>query len=384
MALKGYHSYRGRQGVLRRLLVIVLLLVLIAACSFLFLQRYITYSDDGSFYLDLPFEINWDMPLLSGGDDPQKTDNENEQDFNLIVDRPEEELPENNEPEDEQQEENGEQGTVEELPPDEPYTSRRLIGLTVLPQNETELLQTLGTAGADGFVFQVKDREGHVFYQSGVADAKAVDDQAVSRELLTILCAQQGVYTVAHINCMRDPIYARANMQEAGICRSNGFVWYENDAGGHWLDAEKEAARRYLIDFAVECAQLGFDELLLENVSYPYRGKLYKIDYSANTMEKKDALILFLKELEAALEPFGVRISILLDEDTVRGLSGTTADTGFVAAEILPLVDAVYVSTTDAETVRREMKILLGGENVPALIPVVSEAAEDNGWYLVP
>ena len=138
-----------------------------------------------------------------------------------------------------------------------------------------------------------------------------------------------------------------------------------------------------MINLAVECAQLGFDELLLEEMCYPTAGKVYKIDYSKNTMEKSDALVLFLDELRNALEPYGVRLSLVLTDEVVRGLSEDTEDTGLVAQKILPLVDAVYVSTGDVETARREMKILLGGKDVPALVPIVSEATEESGWYLV-
>lgn len=389
MALKGYHSYRGRQGALRWLLVIVLLLVLIAACAFLFLQRYITYSDDGSFYLDLPFEINWELPFLSGEEDPGKVDVEPEQDFNLIVDPPKEDDSESEQTHPDRQDPEEPDPEQQETPVPEqerpvPYVERRLIGLDTMPQDEAALIQLLAAEGVDGFVFLAKDREGSVFYQSAVANANAVSGESVSRELLTVLCAQEGVYTVARLSCMRDPVYGRANMAEAGVCQPNGYIWYENDRGGHWLDAEKEAARRYLIDFAVECAQLGFDELLLENVCYPYRGNLYKIDYSGNSMSKTDALALFLNELRSALEPYGVRISLLLEENTVRGMAENTSDTGFIPQQLLPLVDAVYVSTADAETVRQEMGLILNGENVPVLVPVVSEATEGRSWYLLP
>lgn len=388
MALKGYHSYRGRQSALRVLLVIVLSLVLIAACGFLFLQRYITYSDDGSFYLDLPFEINWEIPFFKEEDGSGAQDEEPEQDVNLIVDNPQENETAEPDPEDGQQEPDGEQesdGEQEDTEPpvvEESYITRRLIGLSQLPQDEAALMDALAAAGADGFVFVAKNSEGVVNYVSTKALTTAVDANAVSRELVGLLCAQPGVYTVARISCMRDPIYAKANMTEAGVCQRNGYIWYENDRGGHWLDAEKAAARQYVIDLAVECAQLGFDELLLENVCYPYRGNLYKIDYSKNSMEKVDALELFLDELRAALEPYGVRISLLLTDEEVRGISEKTEHTGLIVQQILPLVDAVYVSTPDAATARREMKILLGGKDVPVLVPIVSEAMEEPGWYL--
>lgn len=388
MALKGYHSYRGRPGALRRLLVIVLLLVLIAACAFLFLQRYITYSDDGSFYLDLPFEINWEIPFLNHEDDPGNTDDEQEQDVNLIVDRPQEEQTGEKEPGDDQQGSadeqgtSGEQETVEDQPKDEPYTTRRLIELSQLPQDETALLAELTAAGTDGFVFCAKNDAGKVSFSSAKAIEKAIEENAVSRELVGRLCAQAGVYTVARINCFHDSVYAFANMKDAGVCQSNGYIWYDYNLQ-HWLDPEKAAARQYVIDLAVECAQLGFDELLLEDMCYPVGGKLYKIDYSKNTMAKVDALVLFLEELKNALEPYGVQLSLLLDEDVIRGVSEDTEHTGLIAQKILPLVDAVYAATADAETARQEMKILLGGENVPVLVPVVSEPAEEDGWYLV-
>lgn len=381
MALKGYHSYRGRQGIWQRLFVALLVLILIAACAFLFLQRYITYSDDGSFYLDLPFELDWEIPFLNGeSKEPEKTP-EPEQDMNLIVDRPSEE-----------EKDGQEDQTTEEEPPEndpaqeeknEPYLPLRLIELGDLPQDEAALIDTLTAAGADGFVFRVKKDLGKVSYASTVVLADAIEDTAVSYELLARLCAQEDVYTVASINCFHDSIYAFANMASAGICQSNGYIWYESDAGGHWLDAEKEAARNYIINFALECAQLGFDELLLDGVQYPIKGKLHKIDYSKNTMGKTEALVLFLTELEKALEPYGVRVSLRLDEEIVRGLADNTADSGFDVHAILPLVDAVYVATDDAEALHQEMGLLLAGESVPVLIPMVNEVTTQSSWCLI-
>ena len=384
MALKGYHSYRGRQGIWRRLFVALLVLILIAACAFLFLQRYITYSDDGSFYLELPFELDWKIPFLDDDSKDTEMTPGADQDMNLVVDRPPEDPEEGGEGQEDQ--------TTGEEPPEndpvqedtsEPYLPLRLVELSDLPQDEASLIDTLVAAGADGFVFRVKKDLGKVSYASTVAIADAIEETAVSYELLARLCAQEDVYTVASINCFHDSLYAFANMAAAGICQSNGYIWYESDMGGHWLDAEKEAARNYIINFALECAQLGFDELLLDGVQYPTRGKLHKIDYSQNTMGKTEALVLFLTELEKALEPYGVRISLRLDEDVARGLTDNTADSGFDVQAILPLVDSVYVATDDAEAVYQEMELLLTGESVPVLIPVVNEVTTESSWCLV-
>ena len=382
MALKGYNSYRGRQGIWRRLFTALLVLILIAACAFLFLQRYITYSDDGSFYLDLPFEINWKIPFF-GEDikDPDETPG-TEQDMNLVVDPPSEDAEENGDDQEDQ--------TAEEEPPvvqepvenEEPYLPPRLIEFAEIPQDEAALIDTLAAAGADGFVFHAKNELGGVNYASAVAAAGAIGDTAVSRELLGRLCAEENVYTVARINCFRDPVYAFANMQTAGICQSNGYIWYDYNLQ-HWLDPEKEAARQYVIALALECAQMGFDELLLEDLCYPTQGKLYKIDYSKNTMAKTDALLQFLEELKDALEPYGVRLSLLLEREVALGLAEDAAESGFDAKTILPMVDAVYVATEDAETLRSEMKDFLWGLDTPVLVPIVNEVTTQGGWCLM-
>ncbi len=383
MALKGYSSYRGRQGFWRRLLIVVLVLILVTACGFLFLQRYITYFDDGSFHLELPFSLNWEIPFLSGGhsdtDQPEKP----EQDVNLIVDRlqdDKEETTGNDDTTDESQQES--QGQEEQPKGEQPYLPPRLIELSTLPSDEAALIEALAAVGADGFVFRTKDTLGKVRYSSAVAVPEAVEETAASRELLGRLCAQEDVYTVASITCFLDPVYAFANMEAAGICQKSGYIWYDANMQ-HWMDPEKEGARQYLIALALECAQLGFDELMLDALCYPTEGKLYKIDYSKNTMDKTAALVLFLTELERALEPYGVRISLRLEETVVRGLAENTADSGLDVLQILPLVDAVYAATTEADVVRQEMQQILLGKSVPVFIPIIETVTTEDGWCLV-
>ena len=45
--LRGYQNYRGRRSAAIKLLIAVLVVILVAACSFLFIQRYVTYTDSG-------------------------------------------------------------------------------------------------------------------------------------------------------------------------------------------------------------------------------------------------------------------------------------------------------------------------------------------------
>lgn len=384
MALRGYNSYRGRQGFWRVFLTVVLILILLAACAFLLLQRFLTYSDDGTFRLELP-----SIPFFDEVMGEQETTAQPGGSINLVIDASGTE--QKNDGEKEAEGEQGEeppqsQPEVEvepesQIPQIKPYAPLRLLGFSTLPGDEAALETELEAMGADGFVFTAKAENGAVRFASTVAMPSAVSSDAVSGELLSRLCARKGIYTVAKINCFSDSLYAFANMETAGICQNTGYIWYDYSMG-HWLDPEKEAARRYVIDLALECAQLGFDELLLEDMCYPAYGKIYKIDYSKNTMEKTDALVQFLTQLREELEPYGVRLSLLLTEAEINGTAEDGEATGFSAEKILPLVDAVYAATADAETTVVAMEALLGESPAPTLIPIVADETAVGGWYL--
>lgn len=78
----------------------------------------------------------------------------------------------------------------------------------------------------------------------------------------------------------------------------------------NWLDPSKPAARQYLCGLAKELAEMGFDEILLTDVSYPTEGKLDKIAYGETG--KVQNLNTFLDEMRAALAAYDVKLSIEL------------------------------------------------------------------------
>lgn len=359
MGTKGYQSYRGRRRGKGRGLVILLVLVLLAACAFIFLQNYVTYADDGSWYIDLPF-----FRVESAPPEETQDNGDARQDVNVVIDQPEEEE-EPNEPE-------------------PVYEERRLVELTRLPGDGAALRAELEQAGANGFVYPVRDNTGRVFYTSAASLRSAVADGAAGTEKLTELCGQEDVISVARFNCFHDSYYAWANMESAGICQSTGYIWYDN-LSYHWLDPDKQAARDYVISLALECAEMGFDELLLEDMCYPSSGKLEKIDYSGNTLGKADALAAFLTELRAALEPYDIKVSLLLDGRllTAQGDEAYVSASGLELVRLLPLVDAVYARVEDETAASGVLASAAGEGAAPALVRIVSEAAADTGsWCL--
>lgn len=357
MGTKGYHSYRGRRGARRVLGVVLLALILLAACIYLFMQRYVTFTDSGEVRLDLPFfQQEEDEPV----EPPPAEDGGGE--MNLVIDAPKEETPEEE--------------------PAAPYGPHRLMGLSALPADGAALAAALGAEGANGFVYTVKDNTGLVSYDSAVALRDAVAEDGADSTLLSALCQEEDLVAVARLNCFHDSYYAFAHMESAGICQSSGYIWYDN-LSYHWLDPAKEEARRYVIDLALECARLGFDELLLEEVCYPSSGKLEKIDYSGSTMGKTQALTLFLTELREALAPYDIRLGLLLEEETLLAEDGgdLAETTGQDLKALLPLVDAVYAPVSDPAAAESAIAAA-AGENAPAFVPVTDQAAPEGDWYV--
>lgn len=371
MATKGYQSYRGRGGLLRGLAAAVLILILLGACAFMLALRYVTYTDDGGMRLDLPFlekGIELNLPVLfrpASQPDPQEPAvGDGEADLNLVVESA-----------------GGEDPAAEpESVPEPEAAERRLISLDQLPETSEALAEQVRAAGASGFVWTARGRNGGVNYASGEATEKALPAGGVAMESVKALLEGAGdVYAVARMGCFQDNYYAFANMKEAAICQRNGYVWYSGTSD-HWLEPDKAEARRYVIALAVECAKMGFDEVLLDDVSYPVSGKLQKIDYSGNTQGKTEALTQFLTELRQALEPYGTRVSLVLDEALL--LAGSGADSGQSLTAFAPLMDAVYAVSADPAAVRLQLAAAAGESPVPALVPVVAAPQAEGDWCL--
>jgi len=321
---RGYSSYRGKKSAGRIALIVLLLLVLLAACTYLILQNFVVYDSDGSIHLDLPFFQKED-----GGA--------------------------------------GEEDEVLELPPVEIIT-----GETEDPQKETvpplryesisvgdvcrteeDPLNRLLQAGNTGVVVEVKSDNGFFHYTSPQAHRQAVADDAVSNTLLSAAIAGD-VHTAARLSCFHDSFHAFSDMAGSGICQASGYIWYDN-LSSYWIDPSKEAARAYLIAVASECVEMGFDELILTEFGYPTKGNLSQIDYSGLGMSKEDALELFLSELRESVGE-EIVISVEVSEETV--LAGGDSAAGIDLARLAVSVDRICVAASDRAAVEEAFSAL--------------------------
>ena len=141
---------------------------------------------------------------------------------------------------------------------------------------------------------------------------------------------------------------------------TGGYIFYDGN-NENWLDPSKEKTQEYLASLAVECAELGFDEILLTDFSFPTQGKLDKIAYPE--IGKEASLQACLSAIRTALDEAGLQdvlLSVELPADVI--LAGADETVSLPA----DTVDRVYAVTTEDQ------------------VEALSAAAEAAGTVFVP
>ena len=304
---RGYHSYRGRTPKWKVVLAIVLVLVILGAVGFMVLQEHIVYDGTGTPHLRLPQQETEDTGTP-----------------------PEEEEP----------------GEVVFQEPEGPQEIHAFsLPAQALTQQTVEAALAEPQAECNAVAVTLKDSAGLVYFDAAGAVSGTVWTEADTTAALEALTGQEDLYTVARISCFHDPKAANAEVESMGLKNTGGYIFYDGN-NSQWLDPAKPEARQYLTGIIREAAALGFDEILLTDVSYPTEGKLDKIAYGE--VDRQAQLGAFLAEVRLALEGYDVTLSVELPETAV--LNGAEETSGASLAQFAPHVDRLYAVTTSDRT----------------------------------
>lgn len=309
---KGYHSYRGRGSKIKVLLAFLLILVILAALAVIYLLEHSVYDENGIRHLVIPWLTEEEAAPPAADAAPPEED-------------PPLEL------------------VIQEPPKPAPLRLYSLPGEAVTQALWTERSIAAGlstTVSYGGAAVTLKDAQGHIFYDS----AATLSNPTLKRdtaETLTEINAG-GIHTVARLACLADPPVARVHVTDMGLKNTGGYIFYDGN-NRTWLDPAKEGTAAYLSALAVEAADLGFDEILLTDVTYPTEGKLNKIAYTGEEDLTRNVAAL-VRSVKEALEGREILLSIELPEAVAAGTPDAVA--GLDLKALAPLVDRVYAVTT--------------------------------------
>ena len=338
---RGYNSYRGRTPRWRIVLMALLVVVILAAVAVMALSRYIVYDEEGTPQMELPWQ-----------EEP-------------VEEHPEPPL---------------------DLTIEEPVKVQTLRGFsTPVPLTRESwshsLDQAKGSFDCNAAAVTLKDAAGNVYFNSTVALPGTVRFQEGETDaaLAAVVAYSQSTegHSIARLSCFHDPKAANRDVENMGLENTGGYIFYDGN-NSQWLDPAKPAAREYLCGLAKEAAELGFDEILLTDVSYPTVGKLNKIDYGEG--EKSSYLADFLEEMRAALAPYGVMLSIEVPQAVIS--QGSDENAGLLLEDIAPRVDRIYAPTTAAEVLALTQAVSTASQDTE-FIPELTEADPGVENFLV-
>ena len=343
---RGYSSYRGRGSGGRKLLAVLLVLVVVASAAFMAVQGHVVYDFDGSFHFDLPWSVKRTEQTRKPSDN--STSGETQSNLEIVVEEPSE-------------------------------TNLYACELdeSVLRGSWEATVETLDKQ-INAVAVRVRAADGTLSYDSQIKDAidcGAVVGSSVARAAIKEL-TESDYYTIACFSALHDNYFSFAHMVDAAVQQINygGYIWYAPDST-FYLAPEKQATRSYLAALASEVAEMGFDELLLDEFGYPTVGRLSNVKTDERTMTQSAALCLLADEMKAAIG--SSKLSVRVDEETF--LAGSNEASGVNIAELLKHVDRIYVETSAEQLdALRELAEKYGCE----LIPILADAAPDGSYFI--
>ena len=341
---RGYNSYRGRTPKWRIALMALLVVVILAAVAVMALSRFIVYDEEGTPQMELPWQ---EEPAVE----------------------PAEEISE----------------PPLDLTIEEPVKPRVLRGFCTPVPLTRESWSDSNDRAKESFdcnaaAVTLKDAAGNVYFNSttalpGTVQLQEETDAALAE--VVAYCQSTEGHSIARLSCFHDPKAANRDVENMGLKNTGGYIFYDGN-NSQWLDPAKPAAREYLCGLAKEAAELGFDEILLTDVSYPTVGKLNKIDYGEG--EKGGHLADFLEEMRAALAPYGVMLSIEVPKAVIS--QGADENAGLLLADIAPKVDRIY-APADAAEVPALAQAVSTASQFAEFVPDLAEADPAVGNFLV-
>ena len=355
----GYREYRGRGGARSVLIFIIVLLAVlfIAGVAFMIVMGdYINYTPNG-------MEINLPWRHQEPSAPPEFSDPVVIESDDTVV-------------------------TVEPTPdptptptPELQYEPLTAVTVTANQLRNGTAAQVVASAGGSALVVEMKASNGKLVWQSQTELSASLHVNAANNDMAVIIqdLAQNGdLYLVARVHCFRDPVLANAWI--GPLMSRRGRIWYDF-YGVSWSSPAHQETVDYLSALCLELADMGFDEILLDDAGYPCLGEVNALATDDNRPEDRTVPVAaFLQRISGELKEKGVRLSVYAYEELLS--EDDKVYSGMTAAVLAQGAGRVWLDKQVDREYYESILSAAGLDNLAArVVAPAADAAEGRSWY---
>ena len=309
-------SYRNKRLVKKTMkitLAVLLGLLALIVCRFVYLGRFVTYDDQGA-HLDYEQHLQADRT-------PEATPPEEDFSFDTVLD-------------DTAQEDAAQSGSTK--------LTGYYITTTMLANSLDEVRAALSQYDDyNAIMLDVKSVYGSFYYSSSITGAvkATVMDVTQVDALIKELTQKKGVTLIARVPAFSDPEYALKHQSQA-LPLYNGALWTDEN-NCYWLNPYSNDVQGYLSSIALELSGLGFDEVLFDQFYFPDSDR---ISWTGN-VTKQEAILDAADNLSANLLNQPVRLCLGTNDPEVAAYAGrvfiTTNNASQIDSDVTALSDVL-------------------------------------------
>lgn len=148
------------------------------------------------------------------------------------------------------------------------------------------VISRMKAAGATRCVFDLKDREGYIHYESANEYASQLKaDTVIDLGLLTSKLSENGMVPVARVYTFMDQMISTLDRSTAVLYSGTDTRWLDSSAalgGKSWANPASSVMQKYLTDLTDEILSKGVKEIIYAGYSTPTGYSLDKRDFGAS------------------------------------------------------------------------------------------------------
>ena len=142
-------------------------------------------------------------------------------------------------------------------------------------------------------VIDMKPDSGKLGFRSSLTAAIAANVNPDSDDYLTSLnlLTNEDLFLVARISVFKDASVPKEIMSYS-VKTANGVVWYGYDSNtDRWMNPYSQEVFDYTTSLCSELLELGFDEIILDNFSFPTLGQTHLLYFPEESSISKEAVL---------------------------------------------------------------------------------------------